>query len=315
MPSSIFFVLLMYATGSIIFPINKIALGSAPPVFLTGARMILAGVILIGFLLIKDRKSLKIGKKQIVPILAFSLIGIYLTNILELWSMQYLSPAKACFFYSLCPFFAVIFSYIHFREKMTQKKTFGMVLGFIGFCPVLMMQTGSENLLTIFHFLSWPDLAMIGAALCSIYGWTLLRVMVKKQTISPLSVNGYSMLFGGMIAFIHSYLVDSWNPIPIAMDKWPIVAMQIGAVTLISNIICYNWHGFILKKMTTTLLAFGGLFSPIFVSFISWFLLKEEPSWIIFLSTFVVLSGLVIIYQTELQQGYISRKRVRTAKS
>lgn len=305
----ILLVLLMFATWSSIFPISKIALENAPPVFLTGVRMLLAGIILIGFLYFKDRKSLKIGKQQIVPLLTLSILSIYLTNILEFWSIQYLSSVKACFIYGLSPFFAIIFSYLHFGEKITMKKALGMLIGFVGFLPALTLQTGSEDFLSTFSFLSLPGLGMIGAALFSIYGWTLLRVVVKKQTISPLYANGYSMLFGGTISLVHSFFVDSWNPTPITSGKVLPLLFQVILMTLISNIICYNWYGFMLRKFTATFLSFCGLLSPVFVSITSWFLINETPSWIILLSCGVVMSGLFIIYHTELQQGYIAKNK------
>ena len=73
----------MYAAWSSMFSLGKLALANGPPIFLTGFRMFFAGVILIAWLGIKDRKALKIGKKQIVPLLALAVFSIYLTNIFE----------------------------------------------------------------------------------------------------------------------------------------------------------------------------------------------------------------------------------------
>jgi len=295
----------MYAAWSSMFSLGKLALANSPPIFLTGFRMFFAGVILIAWLGIKDRKALKIGKKQIVPLLALAVFSIYLTNIFEFWGLQYLTAAKTCFIYSLSPFFAAIFSYIHFKEKVNRKKMLGMLIGFLGFIPVLMMQTGSEDLLKAFSFFSWPELAIMGAALFSVYGWVLLRIVVKKHTLSPLFANGYSMLIGGTMAFIHSFFVDSWNPIPVTAGKLPFFFQGIALMILISNIICYNIYGYLLKRFTATFLSFLGLLSPIFASLNSWILLGETPSWVILASTGVVSLGLFIVYQAELKQGYI----------
>jgi len=267
---SIFLVVFMYAAWSSIFSLGKMALVNSPPIFLTGFRMVFAGIILLTWLFIKDRSSLKIGKKQILPILALSLFSIYLTNILEFWGLQHLSAAKTCFIYGLSPFFAAIFSYIHFREKMNVRKMIGMLIGFAGFVPVLMIQTGSEDFFTAFSFFSWPELAIMGAALFSIYGWVLLRIIVKSQTLSPIFANGYSMLIGGSLAFLHSFFIDSWNPVPITEGQVMPFIQGIVLMTLISNIICYNLYGFMLRKYTATFLSFMGLLSPIFASVNSW---------------------------------------------
>lgn len=302
----------MYGAWSSVFSLGKIALESSPPIFLTGIRMLFAAVILLGWLFFKDRKSLKIGKKQILPLLALAVFSIYLTNILEFWGLQHLTAAKTCFIYSLSPFFAAIFSYLHFGEKMNKKKMLGMLVGFAGFIPVLKMQTGDEGLFKAFSFFSWPELAIMGAALFSVYGWVLLRIIVKKQTLSPMYANGYSMLIGGTMAFVHSLFIDHWNPIPVAAGHMGSFVQGIVLMTLVSNILCYNLYGYMLKRYTATFLSFMGLLSPIFASLNSWLILGETPSWQILLSTSVVSLGLFIVYQAELKQGYIVKKGKKT---
>ncbi|MGD2168657.1 MAG: DMT family transporter [Chlamydiota bacterium] len=302
---SVLVVIMMYGIWSSVFSIGKWTLEYAPPLFLTASRMILAGGLLLSFLLLFRRKALSLSFKQIVSLLVLAVFSIYLTNAFEFWGLQHLSAAKTCFIYSLSPFFAAFFSYLHFGEKMTGKKWIGLGIGFLGFLPVLATQSGSEDLFNAVSFLSWPELAIMGAALCSVYGWVLLRLLVKDHEVSPLTANGIGMLFGGGLALLHSYLVESWNPTPIAAGHFAPFMGGTLLMTFISNILCYNLYGMMLKKYTATFLSFVGLLSPIFASLNSWLVLGEKPSWIIFLSTSVVGLGLWLVYQAELKQGYI----------
>lgn len=304
----IFLVVFMYAAWSSVFSIGKLVLESSPPIFLTGFRMFFAGVILLGYLFVKDRSSLKIGKKQVLPLIALAVFSIYLTNVLELWGLQYLTAAKTCFIYSISPFFAAIFSYFHFGERMNFKKLVGMLIGFIGFIPVLRMQTGSEDLFNAFSIISWPELAIMGAALFSVYGWILLRIIVKEQTLSPIYANGYSMLIGGVMAFAHSFFIDSWPPTPVINNHFFPFIRGIVLMIFVSNILCFNLYGYMLKRYTATFLSFVGLLSPIFASINSWIILKETLSWEILFSSSIVSFGLFLIYQAELKQGYIVKK-------
>ena len=304
----ILLVLLMYGLWSSSFPLGKYAVQFAPPVFLTSFRMLLAGAILLLLILFKRKSDFKLGIKQYLSLFVLGFFSIYLTNICEFWGLQYLSAAKTCFIYSLSPFFAVFFSYIHFKEKLTLKKSLGLLIGFVGFIPVLMLQSGSENLLSISTFLSWPDLAIAGAALFSVYGWVLLRVLVKDKQVSPLMANGTSMVFGGVLALVHSLFVDVWSPVPIAKGSFMPLFGGVMAMTFISNIICFNLYGYMLKRFTATFLSFAGLLSPVFASLNSWILLGEKPSYIIFLSTGIVCLGLWIVYRSELKQGYIKKR-------
>ena len=298
-------VILMYALWSSVFSLGKMALAYSPPIFLTGFRMMLAGVLISAFLLIAKKNAFKLQKKQYLSIAVLAFFSIYLTNILEFWGLQHLTAAKTCFLYSLSPFFAAFFSYLHFKEKMTPRKWLGLGIGFVGFIPVLLTQTGSEDLFNAVSFLSWPTLAIMGAALFSVYGWVLLRIVIKDTEVSPLVANAASMFLGGMFALIHSSFSDTWNPIPVMPGHFSDVLKGVLIMTLISNIICYNLYGMMLKRFTATFLSFVGLLSPIFASINGWLFLGETPSWTIFLSTAVVSLGLWIVYQAELKQGYI----------
>ncbi len=305
-------VVTLYAVWSSAFSIGKLALAFSPPVFLTGFRMILAGTILLGYLGIAKRSSFKLEKNKWLCLLLLGFFSVYLANILEFWGLQYLSAAKTSFIYSLSPFFTALFSYIHFKEKMNGKKWIGLTIGFLGFIPVLMTQTGSEELFSVAGFLSWPTIALMGAALTAVYGWVLLRLILKNSEITPVMANGTSMLFGGVIALVHSFFIDSWSPIPVTEGHLYSMAKIVFILTVLSNIICYNLFGMMLKRFTATFLSFMGLLSPIFASITGWIFLGEPISWIIFLSTGIVSMGLWIVYYVELKQGYIIRKSPKT---
>ena len=307
---NLFLVLFMYAAWSSVFSLGKMALEHSPPLFLTGFRMLLAAGLLVGYLLLR-RSSFRFNKKQWMLLGLLSIFSIYLTNAFEFWGLQHLSAAKTCFIYSLSPFFAAFFSYLHFGEKMNKRKWLGMTIGFLGFIPLLASQKGSEELLTQIPFLSWPELAMVGASICTAYGWIILRMLIapaKGESISPMMANGVSMCVGGFLALSHSFFIDSWNPTPIEGTSFGPFLQSVLLMALISNVLCYNLYGFLLKKFTATFLSFMGLFSPIFASMNSWIFLGEQPSGIIFLSTAIVSFGLFLIYSAELRQGYVSQE-------
>ena len=301
---------LLFAIWSSCFSIGKLAVGFSTPLFFTASRMLFAALIILAYLFFRKKQRLKINKRQIVPIALLAILSMYLTNTLEFYGLQHLSAAKTCFIYSLTPFFAAFFSYIHFKEKLNFKKWIGMIIGFVGIMPVFFIHTGSESLTKSFFIISWPELAVIGATLFSVYGWVLLRLLVKDNNISPLTANGWSMLLGGLLSIGHSYLIDTWAPIPVAPGGILGFSQGVFLITFISNVLCYNLYGFLLKKYTATFMSFVGLLSPVFASLSEWILLKTAPNPVILLSTGVVLFGLWIIYREELKQGYIVKSKL-----
>jgi drug/metabolite transporter (DMT)-like permease len=300
---------LLYGIWSLAFPIGKALVFYADPIFTVAVRMLLASFLLLGWLYIKNSDYIKISLKEAFSTFVLSLFSIYFCNIFEYWGLQYLSSAKTCFIYSMSPFFTALLSYIHFKEKMTWTKWLGMCVGFLGFLPVLALQEGSEDLLKINTFFSWPSLAVIFASFCGVYGWILLRLMVKDQQMNPVKVNAFSMLFGGILALITSFLLESSPLAQWANLDAPPYLGWLALIIFISNIVCFNLYGYLLKKFSATLLSFFGLLSPLFTSLNAYLFFNEPFHPVILLSTGLVSFGLFIVYRIELQQGYVLASR------
>mgnify|MGYP000364273775 CR=1 FL=1 len=303
----IFAILLIYALWSSVFALGKLALQGAAPFFLISFRMLLAAVAILGFLKWKHKALFALSSRQWLALFSLGFVSIYLTNILEFWSLQYLPAAKACFIYSLSPFFAAFFSYIHFKEKMNLQKWIGLTIGLIAVLPVLSIQDPTESLFALSSLISWPGITMILASLFSVYGWILMRVCIKKESLSPAFSNGMSMGIGGFLALIHSFLFESWHPLPVEPGMLSSTIWLTCILTFISNILCYNLYGWLLKRYTATLLSFAGLLSPLFASLHAWLFLKEPFSPVILSSTLLLSLALWLVYSSELKQGYIEK--------
>lgn len=309
----LFLVFLTFFIWSTTFTLGKTTLEFSPPIFLTGVRMFIGGLVILTFLAIAKRDALKIKKHQIFPLILLGISAVYLTNIFEFWGLQYLTAAKACFIYSLSPFLAALFSYFQFKEKVTSRKLLGLLVGFVGFVPVLLSQSGLEDLLGGFSFLSWAEIALIVATVTSVYGWILLRKLGKEDGMSPLMANGTSMCIGGLMALVHSVFADGWSPLPISnyFGFFQGVLMMI----IISNLICYNLYGWLLKHYTATFLSFAGLLTPLFAAFFGWLVLGETVSWTFFLSVGIISLGLWLVYSEELRLGYIVKRKAAQEKA
>src|SRR5205085_1039825 len=108
-------------------------------------------------------------------LLSLAFFNIYLTNVCEVWGLTYLSPAKTCLIYSLSPFVAAFFSFLLFKEMLSSKKWAGLLIGFLGFFPILLETNGIEDLAGGLWVFSWPEIAVCIAAISNVYGWILLR--------------------------------------------------------------------------------------------------------------------------------------------
>lgn len=296
----ILLVILLYAMFASLFGISKASLEYSEPFFLIGSRMLLAGVILLAHQFIWNRKQFSIKLEHLKPLFLLGFLNIYLTNVAEIWGIQHMVSAKACLIYSISPFLAALVAYFVLRETLNSKKWIGLCIGFVGLIPIFMSQSPTEQLVGNLG-ISYPEIALIIAVLSSVYGWTLLKKLISEYKYSPLMANGISMTLGGALALLHSYFMgESWNPIPVS-NMGPFLQNTF-YMCLISNIVCYNLYGYLLKRYTATFMSFAGLVTPFFASFFGWFFLNETITWHFFASIALFSVGLTLFYQEELKR-------------
>jgi drug/metabolite transporter (DMT)-like permease len=298
-----FFVFLLFALFASVFTVGKIGLEYTQPFFLIGTRMILAGVLLLGYELYRQGFNIKINWQGFRRILRLALFNIYLTNVLEFWGLKYLTSFKTCFIYSLSPFISALFSYLIFTEKMSVKKWIGLSVGFLGILPMLLSETSQEQETGHLFLFSWAELAVIVAATTSVYGWILLRQLVNENGYSPLFANGFSMVLGGSMSLIHSGLVENWNPVPVT-EFLPFFLCALWLL-VVSNLVCYNLYGWLLKRFSATFMSFAGFTTSMFSALFGWALLNESLTWAFFLSSAIILLGLSLFYQEELKPSLV----------
>lgn len=294
-----FYVFLLYALFASVFIVSKAGLTVTQPLFFVGSRMFLAGFLLITYQLFNKKESFSFNKKTWGRIILLSLFCVYFTNAFEFWGLQYLTSSKTCFIYSLSPFLSALVSYLFLSEKLTQKQWIGLAIGFCGFIPVLVTQTAAEESAGQFFLFSWAELSVILGVICSVYGWIVLKQLVSEHQLSPLTANGFGMLIGGVLALIHSYAVETWDPFPFS-DTTVYIECSI-LLIVISNLICYNLYGSLLKSYSATFISFAGLTTPLFAALFGWIILGEVVTWPFYLSFMIVVAGLFIYDQEELR--------------
>lgn len=297
-------ILLCTLYGSV-FVFGKLTLEYAEPLFITAARMILAGLLLLGFQFWFNRSHFHFKRQHIFPIFIIALTNVYLTNALEFWGLQFMEAGKACFIYSFSPIATALLSYVFFSERITPKKWIGLFIGVAGFIPILMTHSsGEDKVMGSILFLSYAELAILGAATMSAIGWIMMQHTVKTLSYSSMMANGTSMLLGGIFSLLHSLVVEDWAPLPIS-DFWPFMQWFV-VLTIISNLLSYNLNAFLLKAYTATYLSFAALSQPFFAAMVAWLFLGEVESMYFWLSFIVVSVGLYIYYQEELRHGQIA---------
>ena len=116
---------------------------------------------------------------------------------------------------------------------------------------------------------------------------------------SLLMINGFSMLTGGLAAFVTYYL--SRDPeVPSTTNFWEFFK-YVAILVVLSNVIFYNLYGWLLKRYTITFLTFCGFLSPLFGVFMGWAFRGETISWPYWVSLALITFALFIFYREEIK--------------
>lgn len=292
---------ILQATAALVFPLARMALHYAPPFFIVGIRQLIAGILLLLFVWLFQRDRLKVPKNQHINLLRFGFFTAFITTVLEFWAIQFMISAKAAFLYKFAPIAAVVFSYIHFGEKLTWKKGIGLLLAIGGFIPILINKAPGNDVVGGIGWLSWPEIAVLAGAVTMVYGWSSLRLAIQEG-VSPLLANGLGMGLAGILSLILSAFTESWKPAVI--DVWPFIGV-ITAMIISANLIAANLYAYLFKRFTTSFLTLTNFTNTFFTAFYGWILLGETVGWQFFAAAGMVLCGLLLFYSEEVRQGYI----------
>lgn len=299
-------VILLYSVLGFTFTLSKILSNYAPPFFLVGSRMLIAGCLLGLYTYWSySHKSTKTSRDDWFLMLQFSIFGIVVPHVSRAWALQFLPTVKASLLFNTGPFFSAVFAYLLLKEKLTILQIAGLAIGFGGTLPLLLSNSSVLTQTSLFSF-TLPDVMVLIAIASLSYSLFIMQRLVKHRNISPVFANAVSMIAGGFIALNASCWTEStWIKTPHSFISF------IGLLCLnisISNLFCANLQAWLLKKHSSTLLAFASFLSPAFTALYGWLLLGETITWNILLSFFLVLIGLTVYFYGETSKQFFNKK-------
>ena len=288
-----FLILLMNGLFAATFPLGKHALEYTGPLFLTAVRMLLAGILLLTYSYVKDKKI--VVKKQDWPFfIKTSFFYVFLSFVPEFWALHYLSSIKTNLLWSVQPFLAAIIGCVFFSETLSTKKLSALCIGFAGMLPIIFTadHTGSNQLLSI----SLPELSLLVAVISTIYAWHLLKQLLVRGYSLPL-VNGITMTIGGLSCLLTALGEQCYYQ----QDLYSNFAAVLGysaLLVLISNVAAYGIYGYLLNRYSITFLSFTGFTCPLFGFVYSYWVGEVIPVAYLYGCALIIV-GLYLFYQQE----------------
>ncbi|MBT5014990.1 DMT family transporter [bacterium] len=280
---------------------NKMILRDLPAIFFVGIRMIPAGILLLGYVLIKHRDENLVKKIQqhYKPFAIATLFTTFFPALCKAYALKHTLSSKVALIGSLDPFITAIYVYFIFGEKLTWNKLIGITLGFVGSIILMKYHSSQVKSIEVFGFLSLAELAALGSVVLSRFGWIYVQKLLRTKQFSPTEITGVTMLVGGALALSTALVFGEGTPANINLS--PKLLLLLSYTIFIGNVIGYNLYARLLKHHSSTFVALAGFTTPLFVYLYGWLILGEPLYHSFFVSAGITFIGLLIFYRSEIK--------------
>ncbi len=290
-----FLVVLSFASvylvwGSTYFFILK-SLEGFPPMFLGAFRFIIAGLLMLGWSLLKGDKMFI--SKNVKHSFVSGILMLFGGTGVVIWVEQYLPSAYVAILISAAPFWFVLLDKPKWKENFTSKSIIsGLIIGFIGIVLLFGEKINSIFSLKGNHAELGAMFLILGGSLC----WTAGSLYSKyKATSGSNTVNvGWQMFAAGIPFILLSFLRGEpqnfhWQSIP--LNAWLSMAFLI----FFGSIAAYTAYVWLLQVRSAAQVSTYAYVNPVVAVLLGVFFASEKISFLQILGLAIILGSVLLI--------------------
>ena len=228
------------------------------------------------------KKFNRVSTSQLLTMMFFGLLGLFLYSALFYYGLDRLSSQEACVLNYLWIIFTVIFSAPLLGEKITRRKIFALLLSFVG---VIVVMAGNFGAGTFSYETIFGALSCIAAAIC----YALFSVLNKLQHLNQKITMMIIWFTVAVLSFEAGIFFETWEWFGV---KDFIALLWLG---IFINATAYlTWALALEKTKNTAQVANVAYLTPILAILVSTFLFDEELPLAVIPALILILVGIFI---------------------
>ncbi|HEY6844478.1 MAG TPA: EamA family transporter [Thermoanaerobaculia bacterium] len=268
----------------------RVAVRTIPPMLLTSARFVVAGVILLAFALLR-REPIPRDRRTLVELIFVGLLMVGIGNFTVVWAEQWVPSGDAALLVATAPFWLVLMERMRAEgERIDGRRALGMVLGFIG--VALLVTPGGAGRAFDAHFIAGA-LCMQAASIAWQYG--TIRAKVNLHDVPPLMSSAFQMLSGGVAIGIIG--VASGEPRRLTFSGEGIGALAY--LTIFGSVLAYTSYVYAVRNIRVTTLSLYAYINPLVAVILGWLILSEQLTPVSIVAMLTILGGVAIVQTSE----------------
>jgi len=171
------------------------------PVVLAGARALLAALILITYMLVFRRRELGIGRRDVVFLATFGVVGLAGVHVTYFQAISYTNVATAILLEYLAPIIVLVVSVLFLGERFTWALPVGVAFSITG-CAMVVGVIGGQGLEASLIGVAWGLAAAVFFAAYSLMG----KVGASRYT--PWTLLTWGLIFASLFWLLYLAGVD-----------------------------------------------------------------------------------------------------------
>jgi drug/metabolite transporter (DMT)-like permease len=264
------------------FAVAKLAIADCPPLILLTMRFLMAGVLMLGAAAIHGLPW-RLGRRDIIVFAALGIANQAAYLGLGYVGMRSVSAGLAALVISANPVLTAVLAAVFLGERMTWRKTAGLLLGVGGVAFVVesRLAGGMEHSVGIlFTF----------AALVSLVGGTILFKRLAPHGGLWIG-NGVQSLSAGLALSPFAFSVESLGDI---VPSWRLLAAFVYLVALVSVFAYLLWFHLLSASSATAASSYHFMMPPLGMLF-GWLLLDEHVAFTDLIGVVPVAIGIYLV--------------------
>lgn len=272
------------------FAAAKIGFEYAQPIFLSGMRFTLAGLLLIPIMAMQ-KTDLRNALRHWRFMLIFAFIQTFLQYGLFFMGLDKVPAATSAIIIGAGPLFVAVMAHLTISDdRMTVRKIAAIVLGFSG---VVFISLAKGGKLASEDPQFWGGMGLL--ILSNIIGsYTNIMVVKKKgANISPVALTSFANFVGGLMLLATSLIVER----PVIQSFPPKFYAALLWLAIIPAAAFSLWYGLLQKPgVKVSELNVWKFLIPVSGCVLSWILLADEsPDWISVTGILIITASLQLL--------------------
>ena len=276
--------------GSTYFFISR-ALQGFPPFLLGGIRFVIAGLIMMIWVIWEKENLFDPETMKSAAISGFFIL--FLGNGTVIFVEQYVGSAWVAIIISAAPLWYVLYDKPHWKENFNSKSILtGLFLGMIGIFLLFLPNFTTANKTNVNPY----ERIALFAIILSSMSWVVGSLYVKyKKTQAPASVNtSWQMFFAGLYFFIGAGLTGEYRQFHISavsLEAWASISYLI----IFGSILAYSCFVWLMEVRSPAQVSTYAYVNPVVAVLLGVFLASERIGWLQVAGLLVILLSVLLI--------------------